>query len=124
MKFKEPDSTKVYDLEERTFLFAKNVRKLIRKLPNNMANEEDSRQLIRASASIGANYIEANNSLGEKDFAMRIKISRKESKESSFFLRLLDPGENSDLDNERLQLADEARQLMKIFGAILEKTKQ
>ena len=58
---------KKYDFEERTFQFA---------------NVEDGKQLIRSSGSVGANYIEANEKLGDKDFVFRLKIARKEAKES------------------------------------------
>ena len=76
---------KAYDLEERTFLYAQRVRKYIRSLPKNLENTEDARQLLRASGSVGANYLEANGALGKRDFRMRIRISRKEAKESRFF---------------------------------------
>src|SRR6266536_4268315 len=79
-----------FDLEDRTFQFAKQVRAFIKTVPRTLANNEDARQLIRSSGSLGANYIEANEPLSKKDFRMRVKISRKESKESRFFLRLLD----------------------------------
>ncbi len=79
----------VYDLEERTFHFAKRVRKFVRTLPTTIANEEDSRQFIKASGSVGANYREANDALGKKDFLMRIKVSRKEAKESAYWLKLI-----------------------------------
>jgi four helix bundle protein len=82
--------TKRYDLEDRTLLFAKRVRTYVKKLRKTISNLEDSRQLIRSSGSIGANYIEANESLGKRDFALRIRISRKEAKESAYWLRLLD----------------------------------
>jgi four helix bundle protein len=62
----------------------------VKTLPQNIANEEDIRQLVKASGSVGANYIEANESLSKKDFVLRIKISRKEAKESRYWLRLLD----------------------------------
>ena len=75
------DGRHQYDLEERTHLFAKHVRAFVKRLPRLDANVIDGRQLIRASGSVGANYIEANESLSRKDFVMRIKISRKESKE-------------------------------------------
>ncbi len=65
--------SKPYDLEERTFLFAKDVRIFVKTLPKTTANIEDSRQLIKASGSVGANYREANESLGKKDFLMRMK---------------------------------------------------
>jgi len=79
----------VYDLEERTFQFAKAVRLFIKTLPKTIANAEDGKQLIRASGSVGSNYREANESLSKKDFSMRIKISRKEAKESAYWLRLI-----------------------------------
>lgn len=111
-----------YDLEERTYQFAKNVREFVRKLPKNTTNYEDSSQLTRSSGSIGANYIEANESLSKKDFVMRIKISRKEAKETIFWLRLVDTGGKPDLEKERQVLIDEGTQLMKILGAIVRKS--
>ena len=116
------ENPKRYDLEDRTFQFAKQVRALVKKLPRTLANIEDSRQLIKASGSTGANYIEANEALSKKDFLMRIKICRKESKESRFFLRLLDTGEDKALEAERLRLMEEAGELTKIFGAIVRKS--
>ena len=114
--------SKQYDLEERTYKFAKNVREFIKKLPKNTTNYEDCSQLTRSSGSIGANYIEANESLSKKDFVMRIKISRKESKETIFWLKLIDVDEKKDLETERQILVDEATQLMKILGSIVRKS--
>jgi four helix bundle protein len=62
----------VYDLEERTYNFAKDVRLWIKKFPKSFINVEDMKQLIRSSGSIGANYIEANEALSRKDFIMRL----------------------------------------------------
>ncbi len=112
--------TKVYDLEERTEAFAGRVRDFTRVLPRDLANHEYSLQLIRSSGSIGANYIEANEALGKKDFLMHIKISRKESKESRFWLRLAVP--SAELEQEQRELIQEATELMLIFGAILRKS--
>lgn len=75
--------------------------------------------MIRSSGSAGANYIEANEALSKKDFIMRIKICRKETKESIYWLKLV----NINLEDERKILITEATELMKIFGAILEKCK-
>jgi len=115
--------TREYDLEERTLQFAKAVRKFAKKLPTTLSNTEDCKQLIRASGSVGANYIEANESLSKKDFIMRIKISRKESKECGFWLNLIDAGNSYGLEEERKNLIQEANELMKIFGSILQKCK-
>ena len=64
---KEDESPKRFDLEERTFAFAKRVREFVKRLSKTIGNVEDSRQLIRSSGSVGANYIEANESFSKKD---------------------------------------------------------
>jgi four helix bundle protein len=116
-------NSKLYDLEDRTFTFAKRVRALVKKLHKSIANSEDGKQLIRASGSVGSNYIEANDSLSKKDFIMRIKICRKEAKESRYWLRLIDTDDKLEHENHKKQLVNEATELMNIFGAILAKSK-
>ena len=113
----------VYDLEERTFQFAKAVRILVKTLTKTIANIEDSKQLLRASGSVGANYREANESLSKKDFLMRIKICRKEAKESAYWLRLIHETNNLKNGDVAQRLIQEATELMKIFSSILEKSK-
>ena len=117
----EIQKTKTFDLEERTFQYASNVRRLVNKLSKTISNTEDGKQLVRASGSVAANYIEANESLSKKDFIYRIKICRKEVKESRLFLRLIDTGDKGDFETERTELIHEATELMKIFGAIIVK---
>ena len=82
-------STKKYDLEDRTLKFAKDVRDFVYRLPKILGNYEDISQLIKSSGSIGANYIEANDALSKKDFYHRVKISRKEAKETRYWLNLV-----------------------------------
>ena len=120
---KIPNSKPVYDLEDRTFQFAKAVRLFVKTLPKTIANIEDGKQLVKASGSVGANYIEANESLSKKGFLMRIKISRKEAKESAYWLRLIH--ETNDLKNssDAQSLMQEAIELKKILSPILEKSK-
>ena len=84
------NNKKQYDLEDRTELFAKNVRAFIKIVKKTISNIEDGKQVVRSSGSVGANYIEANEALSKKDFLMRIRICRKEAKESRYWLRLLD----------------------------------
>ena len=115
------ENVKKYDLEERTFKFAKRVIEFTNRVPKTLANIEIIRQLVKSSGSVGANYIEANESLGKKDFAMRIKISRKEAKESCYWLKLISC--NDEDKEEQLSLIQESTELTKIFGAIVEKTK-
>lgn len=112
---------KIYDLEDRTANFARNTRQLIKVVPKTISNIEDLKQLARSSGSVPANYIEVNESLGKKDFLMRIKICRKEAKESTLWLRLLEI-ENISVDAERKVLLAEAKELMNIFGSILRKS--
>jgi four helix bundle protein len=81
---------------------------------------EDVKQVVRSSGSVGANYIEANEALSKKDFRMRIRISRKESKETRLWLRLLDTHADETLEAERARLIQEGTELMRIFGAILQ----
>ncbi|MBS4001147.1 MAG: four helix bundle protein [Desulfobulbaceae bacterium] len=113
---------KKYDLEDRTLMFAKDVRSLVKLIKKSIGNIEDSKQLVRSSGSVGANYIEANEALGKKDFLMRIKISRKEAKETRYWLNLIDIESNETIYNERERLINEATELMNIFGAILRKS--
>jgi four helix bundle protein len=110
---------KPYDLEERALLFAQQVRAFLKTVPRTYANIEDGRQLIRASGSIGANYIEANEGLSKKDLLLHAKISRREAKESRFFLRLVDAGQSDSTEQQRQSLIQEATELLLILNAII-----
>jgi len=112
---------KPYDLEERTFEFARRVRALVRGLPKTLCNIEDARQLVKASGSVGANYIEAIECLGDKDRLLHLRITRKEAKESRYWLRLLYTLPSTPAETERNVLVQEATELMRIFGAIIRK---
>lgn len=113
-------SPKPRDLEDRTFLFPQSIRTFAKKRPRTLGNTEDVRQLVHASGSVAANWIEADEALSKKDFVMRAKICRKEAKESRLFLRLIEGG--SDSVNRRDALAAEARELTLIFSAIISKS--
>ncbi|MDF0653081.1 MAG: four helix bundle protein [Nitrospira sp.] len=108
----------VYDLEERTFQFAKAVRLFVKTLPRNISMIEDSKQLIRASGSVGANYREANEALSRKDFLMRIRISRKEAKESAYWLRLIRDTNKFERKDGVNDLIREAEELTRILSSI------
>ena len=112
-----------HELEERCHEFGKRVRRFCRKLKMDIGNIEDARQLIRASGSVGANYIEANENVGPGDLRFRMKISRKEAKESMHFLGLIEVFEVKEMEIERIALVDEASQLRKIFSSMLNKLK-
>ncbi len=110
---------KTYDLEERTFQFAKEVRLFIKNLDKTIANFEDAKQVVRSSGSIGANYIEANESLSKKYFIYRIKISRKEAKESIYWLRLINETNKIPSNNKPEELIQESTELKKYFQLLL-----
>jgi len=114
------DGAKRRDLEDRTFRFAESVRAFVKPLPRTISNAEDVRQLIRASGSVAANWIEADEALSKKDFLMRVKICRKEAKESRLFLRLVDTG--STKGSGRDALIAEGRELVLIFSSIISKS--
>lgn len=111
--------SKQYDLEERTFRFAKRAISYVNSLPKTIGNIEVGKQLVKAAGSVGANYREANESLSKKDFTYRCKVCRKESKESIYWLRLSEPNKNR--LQEKKELIQEAIELMRIFGAIVTK---
>ena len=111
-----------YDLEERTLKFTQRILKYAKRLPKSITNIEIIKQMIRAGGSVGANYIEANEAIGKKDFLMRVKISKKEAKEVRYWLILSEPNEKEG-EKEKDLLIKEATELMKIFGSILERSK-
>ena len=115
---------KKYDLMERTNVFAKQIRRFLLKMPKNYILTEDGKQLARASGSVGANYIEAQDPISEKDAFLRIRICRKEAKECVYWLDLLGVhGFEMELEEIRIELLNESTELTKIFGAIVNKLK-
>lgn len=115
------ENDKKYDLEERSEIFSLNVRDFCIKLKKDVINIEYIKQLVRSAGSVGANYIEANDNLGTNDLKMRIRIYKKESKESRYWLKHTLTYDNILLEEERLKLFREAEELMLIFASILRK---
>jgi four helix bundle protein len=109
------------NLEERAAVFAADARTFVRTLPRTLSNIEDAKQLVRASGSVAANCIEANEALGQKDRVMRFKICRKEARESALWLRLVHTAGDGALDRRRETLLNEARELRLILSAIIKK---
>jgi four helix bundle protein len=107
------------ELEDRFHNFGKRVRDFCRKLKWDIINTEYIRQVIRSSSSVGANYIEASDDLGKSDEKMKIKIARREAKESIHFLDLVLVYDSVDLEKERNELIDEAGQIGRILSAII-----
>jgi four helix bundle protein len=114
----------MYDLEDRTLKLAVAVRNYAYLLPKTIANIEDTKQLIRSSGSIGANYLEANGALGKKDFLMRIRISRKEAKETIYWLKIILITNNlcPDIKSKGEYLIKETEEIRNILSSILKKS--
>ena len=110
------------DLCERTFEFAKAVRRFVRNLPRTISNIEDVKQLVRSSGSVGANYIEAQEALSRKDFKYRVCVARKEARESVYWLRLLNTGTKPELESQRQDLLTECGELVRMLSAIINRT--
>jgi len=114
-------SEKPYDLEDRSQIFAQRCRRFVRTLPRDVTYSEDGKQLVRSSGSVAANYIEANEAISKKDCIHRMRISRKEAKESYMWLKILDLHRDSKQDEERKSLQQEALELTRIFSSIITK---
>jgi len=113
--------TKEYNLEKRTTNFAKMVVQLCRALPVDSINDRLTGQAVGAAGSIGANYREANDALGKKDFIMRLKIARREAKECQHWLELLlDANLNREKDIQLL--LKESEELRNILSSIIVKS--
>jgi len=115
------DVSRPFDLEDRTLLFSTEIIQLIKLLPKNSVNFRLCDQLVRSVTSIGANLREANEKLSKKDFLLRMKISRKEIKESEYWLKLLSTA-NEDFSSQFNFAINETVELRKIFSKIIDKS--
>ena len=110
-----------YNLEDRTLEFSKNLIALCKKLPKNSINLPIVSQVVRSGTSIGANYREANDGLGKKDAVHSLRISRKEAKETSYWLELL-LDSNTSLELELNPLIKECVELRNILSSMISKS--
>lgn len=115
-------NSKQYNLEERTLKFGKRIVKMCKALPKNTINFKLVDQIIRSGTSVGANYREANETQTKKDFCFRIRICRKEAKETIYWLNLIIEA-NPELETRIKPLIEETTELLKIFASIAEKSK-
>jgi len=114
------DKQVVYDLEMRTTGFAKRVIRLCKVLPRNSINSRLIDQVVGSAGSIGANYREANDALGKKDFVMKVKTARREAKECSHWLELISEA-NDTLSSRMTALIQESNELKNILSSIIVK---
>ena len=112
------DNGKIYDLERRTTEFAKRVIMLCRALPRDSVNNRLTGQITGSSGSVGANYREANDALGKKDFLYRLRIARKEAKERMHWLECIEAA-NPRFNTRMQELKKEANELKNILSSII-----
>jgi four helix bundle protein len=116
------ENSKPYDLEERTFQFAKASRAFVKQLPRTISNVEDVKQFIRRLGLDRCELHRGERSHRQKDFVMKIKICRGEAKESRYWFRLIDI--DGKLERDQARLLNEADELTKIFGTIVRKSEE
>lgn len=103
------------ELENRCLEFSLNVKSFCSDVKQDLIHQDYILQVIRSSAAIGSNIIEANEKLGEDNLIHKMKIARKESKETIYWLHHFDESEERDF------LLDEVDQLRKILSSIISK---
>jgi len=113
----EPEKNRVYDLEERTARFGEGVIDFAKTIPQNPVTNSLIGQLVGAGTSVGANYVEADDSVSKKDFLKSIGTCRKEARETKHFLRMIARAV-PELKLEARKLWMEARELHLIFSKI------
>lgn len=110
-----------YNLEERTVKFGKDVLKLCRSAKKNELSAPVINQLVRCATSVGANYFEANGASSKRDFKNKIHLCKKEVKESTYWLQIM---EEFCSNREMLKtLKQEAHELLLIFSKIAASSK-
>ena len=109
------------ELEDRFHNYAKAVRDFCRKVKWDLINREYIKQVIRSSGSVSANYTEASDDLGKADEKMKIKIARREAKETVNWLDLILIYEDPGLEKIKTILLDESDQIRKILSSIIKK---
>ncbi len=114
--------SKIFNLEDRTADFGAKIIEFSKKIPKNPTNISLISQIVRSGTSVGANYLEADDSESKKDFIHKMSISRKESREVKHWLRMIAVAEPSLKDNAR-ELWKEAQELNLIFSSIINKKK-
>jgi four helix bundle protein len=111
-----------HDLKIRTFHFAVNVGRLVAALPNSMINRAYSGQIVRSSASVGANYRAALRAKSNADFINKLKIVEEETDETIYFLQLL--AEFNPINKPQIAiLIDEGTQILRMMVAAIVKAR-
>ncbi len=119
----DKNKNKHYDLEDRTLEYGKRIIKMARSFKYDIVNNNLINQVVRSGTSLGVNYREANETETKKDFLFRMRICRKEAKETIYWLYLIIEA-NPELDLRMRPLIRETEELLKIFASIVEKSRE
>lgn len=114
------NSSKKYDLQERTASFGEKVIDLVKGIQLSSVTSPLVSQVVRSATSIGANYMEADAADSKKDFRFKIALCKKESKETMHWLRMLSRAAPNTIEDCR-RLWKEVHELVLIFSSILKK---
>lgn len=114
------NSSKKYDLQERTASFGEKVIDMVRGIQSTSVTAPLISQVVRSATSIGANYMEADAADSKKDFRFKIALCKKESKETMHWLRMLSRAIPNKIEDCR-KLWKEAHELVLIFSSIIKK---
>jgi four helix bundle protein len=116
----EPETKRVYDLEERTARFGEAVIDFAKAIPQDAVTNCIISQLVGAATSVGANYVEADDAVSKPRKLSGLKsigTCRKEARETKHFPRMIVravPG----LKPQARTLWLEAKELHLIFSKI------
>jgi len=111
-----------YDIRERTFQFAVRVIRAVRRLPQDSATRVVAHQLVKSATSVGANVAEADGAESPRDFIHKASISRKEARESHYWLRVV---RAAILDSDEFaSLEQESDELVRILSTMIAKSKK
>ena len=105
-------------ISSRAYGFALQVIRLTSLLPRTPANLILIRQVIRSVTSIGANIEEALGDHTKADFAYSMNVSKKEARETRYWLRML-ADTNLDYQKELNILLQECEELINILTKIV-----
>jgi len=110
------------EIHDRIYKFSLSILQFVKYIPKTTENLVLIRQVIRSGTSIGANALEADGAESKKEFIHRFTISKKEAKETFYWISLISD-HNLELKNKLLPLLDENKQLILIISKIIINTK-
>jgi len=104
---------------ERAFEFGRRILKLSEKLAaRGLAGRHVAGQLVKCGTSIGANADESQEAQTKADFIAKLAVSRKEAKETAYWLRIAIAADIVTATEVEWEL-DEANQLLKMIRSAI-----